>query len=320
MSRTTQVLEHRAIRLKPWSQWLCGLVGVGGIAAGAVAVFVTKVEAGPVALMALGAIFLVTGISGVLPTNLKLGAYEAGWSERLQRMEDLGSQIGSALIADDITNEAVLTRTASLPSETRSSLSAMVSTLSSDVRDVSTELGSGNIPPDALLPLATWNAAEQRWEDAAEYYDLYVQQRPDDWEVQFLRGVAHANSRTGRQSDLAALSAYDAALASRTEDAPQDLVARLLIYRGGIKKRLDRLQEAASDVILGQRMAVQPYEQVDASYNLAAIRAMQGDREGAMVEIRNLASLGHKDLIAGHLNDYFSSLRDDPEFKSVIES
>lgn len=45
---------------------------------------------------------------------------------------------------------------------------------------------------------------------------------------------------------------------------------------------------------------------------------MKGDRDGAMAEIRDLVDLGQSHLVKAHLNDYFGSLRDDPELQSVL--
>jgi len=47
--------------------------------AGAVAVFVTDSEAGPVGLLAVGMILFIIGVARQLPTRLKAGDYEAGW-------------------------------------------------------------------------------------------------------------------------------------------------------------------------------------------------------------------------------------------------
>ena len=56
-------------------------MGVAGLGAGGVAVFITHVEAGPVALLAVGLIFMIIALSGRLPTRLKIGENEAEWQE-----------------------------------------------------------------------------------------------------------------------------------------------------------------------------------------------------------------------------------------------
>jgi hypothetical protein len=58
-------------------------LGIASLGAGGVAVFITHVEAGPVALLFVGLIFMIVALSGRLPTRLKLGENEAEW-QRLQ--------------------------------------------------------------------------------------------------------------------------------------------------------------------------------------------------------------------------------------------
>ncbi len=58
-----------------------GLIGLG---AGGVAVFVTHLEAGPVALLVVGFLFLLIGMSGRMPSRLKIGDNEAAWEEAVQ--------------------------------------------------------------------------------------------------------------------------------------------------------------------------------------------------------------------------------------------
>ena len=56
-------------------------LGMASLGAGGVAVFVTHVEAGPVALLFVGLIFMIIGLSGRLPTRLRVGDNEAEWQE-----------------------------------------------------------------------------------------------------------------------------------------------------------------------------------------------------------------------------------------------
>lgn len=56
--------------------WVVGLAALGGGATGA---FVGDSEAPPVALLAVGTIFLLVGMSGQLPRRLKIGDNEAEW-------------------------------------------------------------------------------------------------------------------------------------------------------------------------------------------------------------------------------------------------
>jgi hypothetical protein len=56
--------------------WVLGLAALGGGATGA---FVGHLEAPPVALFAVGTIFVLVGMSGQLPRRLKIGDNEAEW-------------------------------------------------------------------------------------------------------------------------------------------------------------------------------------------------------------------------------------------------
>jgi hypothetical protein len=78
------------------------------------------------------------------------------------------------------------------------------------------------------------------------------------------------------------------------------------------------LREAKADAEIALKFVEEGYEYVDATYNLACIEAMLGNREPAFQHIKELSGLGAMHLIVGHLNDYFSSLRDDPEFRNLL--
>jgi hypothetical protein len=75
--------RRQAIKISRWARAAAGLLGLAGVGAGGTAVFVTDVEAGPVALIAAGVLFLLIGLSGVLPTRLKVGDNEAEWNQEV---------------------------------------------------------------------------------------------------------------------------------------------------------------------------------------------------------------------------------------------
>lgn len=54
-------------------------LGLAALGSGGVAVFVTHLEAGPVALLAVGLVLLLIGAGGRLPSRLKVGENEAAW-------------------------------------------------------------------------------------------------------------------------------------------------------------------------------------------------------------------------------------------------
>jgi hypothetical protein len=67
-----------------------GLIGLG---AGGVAVFVTHVEAGPVALLIIGLVFLLIGMGGRMPTRIKVGDNEAAWEAVQEFVERVTEEI-----------------------------------------------------------------------------------------------------------------------------------------------------------------------------------------------------------------------------------
>ena len=81
--RTTRAANQLGTR----SRVAAFALGIAGLGAGAVAVFVTHLEAGPVALLAVGLIFMIVGLAGTLPTRLKVGDNEAAWEIERQAVE-----------------------------------------------------------------------------------------------------------------------------------------------------------------------------------------------------------------------------------------
>jgi len=72
------------------------MLGLAGLGAGGVAVFTTHLEAGPVALLVVGLILLLVGMSGRMPTRLKVGENEAAWE-----IEREAVQVFVKRVADD---------------------------------------------------------------------------------------------------------------------------------------------------------------------------------------------------------------------------
>ncbi len=77
----TPAIRRPANKLSTPSRVTAYALGVAGLGAGGVAVFITHVEAGPVALLAVGLIFMIIALSERLPTRLKIGENEAEWQE-----------------------------------------------------------------------------------------------------------------------------------------------------------------------------------------------------------------------------------------------
>jgi hypothetical protein len=73
------VTSFQPIKIDWWARLLLSVVGAGGLAGGGVATFTRDVEAGPVALIAIGGLFFLIALSGLMPTRLKFGDNEAEW-------------------------------------------------------------------------------------------------------------------------------------------------------------------------------------------------------------------------------------------------
>jgi tetratricopeptide (TPR) repeat protein len=313
---------RQPIPVDPWARWVAGLVGIAGLVAGSVAIFTRDLEAGPVALIAVGALFLLVGFAGVLPTRLKIGENEAEWQreieESVDRIERSVPEVSTLLDTSGADLDAFLAGDAPEPGHDLARAGEAVGLLNADIRFLERRVGQGRVPPGALLEIGRYYLTQQDWDEAARYLEAYVRRIDADWEVYFSLGVAHANRRQGDASDRAALRAYDQALARMPTGKPTGLTPRLYSYRAAIKKRLGRLQEAKMDAELAKQMAERRYDRSDAIYNLACIHAMLGEHEEALREITELEKLGSVDLVRGHLHDYFKSMVDDPVFRSLV--
>ena len=314
-------LQRLPVKVQTWARWLAGLLGAAGLGAGGAAVFLTQAEAGPVALIAAGALFLLLALGGVMPTRVKIGESEAEWQEIAQSVADIQRQapeLGALLDSGGVSLEAILSgqKLASEPGIAQAGV--RVGALAEDVRLLEAKAGQDLVPPDALLEIGKWYVAQRDWATGAGYLDAYVSRADADWETYFMLGVAHANSRGGEQSDRASLRAYDEAMMRWPAHPPVGLTARLYSHRSAMKKRLGRLREAKADAEIALKLAETGYERSDALYNLACVEAMLGNRAAALGYVVELGRLGGIHRIIGHLDDYFGALRSDPEFLSLL--
>jgi hypothetical protein len=74
-------VSRDAFKLSTPSRLTAFTLGIAGLGAGGVAVFITHLEAGPAGLLAVGLIFMIIALSGRLPTRLKIGENEAEWQQ-----------------------------------------------------------------------------------------------------------------------------------------------------------------------------------------------------------------------------------------------
>jgi len=315
-------LRRQAIPVQTWARWVAGIFGTAGVSSGGVAVFVAHVEAGPVALIAAGVLFMFIAISGVLPTRLKIGDNEAEWQQEIAEtaasIQRQVPEVGALLDSGGASSEAILSGKTPEQGPILVQAGLRVGSLAEEVRSLEAKAGPDAVPPGALLEIGKWYLAQQDWATASRYLDAYVQRVDATWDTYFMLGVAYTNRRDGERTDRAALRAYDEAMMRLPDDPPPNLTARLYSYRAAIKKRLRRLREAKADAEIALQLAEGGYEQVDATYNLAGIEAMLGNRDAALRYVADLSRLGAVPLVLGHLDDYFASLRDDPEFRSLI--
>lgn len=83
--RERAVRRAEAGKLAPAARWTLGLTGAAALGAGAVAVFITQVEAGPVALITVGAVLLIIGIMGRRITSMSLVDGGMTFEERVEQ-------------------------------------------------------------------------------------------------------------------------------------------------------------------------------------------------------------------------------------------
>ena len=77
-------------------------LGVASLGAGGVAVFITHVEAGPVAFLFVGLVFMVIALSGRLPTRIKIGDSEAEWQELAGEVIEAAMEGSSASVKAEL--------------------------------------------------------------------------------------------------------------------------------------------------------------------------------------------------------------------------
>jgi len=158
------------------------------------------------------------------------------------------------------------------------------------------------------------------WEQASQYLERYVEAAPDDWEAQFSLGVAQANKRGGEESDRAALRAYDNAIVFVDEENQRQWLPRLYAYRGGMLKRLGRLAEAESSLLLAGQIASDRDDLLDIAYNLAGIYAQMGEADRAIEQLRILSGTPWMSSVHAHADDYFARIKSRPEFLELVRN
>lgn len=127
------------------------------------------------------------------------------------------------------------------------------------------------------LELAKGLMATKQWLDAAFHFDKYIPYDSSNWEIQFSRAIAYANSRGGEFANLSALRAISEAinLSGMDKKVDNNRRARMFSYRSTAFKRLGRLDEAEADLTIAEKLADSNYEILDIKYNRACVYAMR---------------------------------------------
>jgi hypothetical protein len=92
------------VQINAWYRTALIVLGLAGLGSGAAAVFITQLEAGPVALLLIGLVLLLIGIGGRMPSRIKVGDNEVAWEafqEFVERVvERTPKDEASELLAD----------------------------------------------------------------------------------------------------------------------------------------------------------------------------------------------------------------------------
>jgi tetratricopeptide (TPR) repeat protein len=292
------------------------LAGLGLIAAG----LASAPSEARIGLCSLGAGLLVLAVVlGRAEGKLKFGPVETELrrkaSEEAKSVSEYLAQSG----LDDLIAVAGGTRSlddVAQPDQIRHRLSSLVQTL--DRLEGSERAEDERSLAAAFLEAAHGLMADRKWSQAARFFDRYVAVEPDNWDAQYSRAVAHANSRGGPEAALAALRAYNDAIALRPPQTNPNFIARLLSYRAAMLKRLHRLDEAEADLRVAERKATKSGEEDDVRYNLACVLAMKGKHDEALSYARTLRGTPYVSAMRAHRHGYFESLAGDPEFLDLL--
>jgi Flp pilus assembly protein TadD len=268
--------------------------------------------------------------ASVLEERLKKSQEEIArtetWSEReknrlKEQVEELRNQLNTVGIKTSLEAKDAAEH---LAGEKKHSIEARLGSIAALIADK--QKAASKLEPSAALQLGIAYMATENWESASHYLQEYTSNVPDDWEAQFTKGVAFANSRSGPATDLAALRSLNEAIAlgKETDQLYKTNRPRMFIYRGAILKRLGRLDEAEWNLRFGASLTSDPYEIADATYNLAAVYSLLGDRERLMSTMRAARELADRSYfhsaVVQHLTTYFSAFANESDFKRALDS
>lgn len=189
--------------------------------------------------------------------------------------------------------------------------------------------------PSWHLEMAKGFTATGEWLSAANHYEKYLKYDDQNWEIHFYKGVALANCSSkcrsnidqseidypegGKRDTVMALRAYSDAIALMPENADDNMRARLYDYRGAVLKRLNRVKEAESDLLLALEFADRPYELIDITYNLACVYAMSFQRDKMISQLKKLVTDPAWQKRLKLKKSFFQNYWNDSEFQELIK-
>jgi|GEM_PF-6377692 len=171
---------------------------------------------------------------------------------------------------------------------------------------------------DSQLTLAKAQMAKGNLIDAADRFEEYTALSEASWEVYFSKAVNLANLRKDEHSNRASIKAYNDALNQLPSNINLNIKARIFSYRAAMLKRVNRLDEAESDLLLGKKLATATYEIDDINYNLACVYAMQGNKERMLDAISCIQHPASLKSIRHHMGDYFEKFRNDTDLANML--
>lgn len=86
-------MRPASIPINVWYRIAAIVLGLAGLGSGSAAVYITHLEAGPVALLTVGLIFVLIGMGGRMPSRIRAGDYEAEWLIQQEAMQQFVARV-----------------------------------------------------------------------------------------------------------------------------------------------------------------------------------------------------------------------------------
>jgi tetratricopeptide (TPR) repeat protein len=174
--------------------------------------------------------------------------------------------------------------------------------------------------PERYLEMAEGFSISANWREAAEYYEKFIQLKEANWKIYTLQGIAYLNidNRDDNISRLA-LKSFSNAIAVSPPDLEMSLRARLHVHRGVAFKRLLRLYEAESELVLAQRWGKESsYEANEIHYNLACVYALLKDKNKMLKELHSMGKSRFNSYNISSDTRYFGNYLNDKDFQKCL--